>query len=217
MLLILAGMVRSGSTLSYQIANELVGDEGNSRRVRLMPDGAISSPDWHIVKTHRYRPEFLNEIQKGRVRVVTTIRDPRDSTVSIMTLRQTTPFDKAFDRVIASMNAQALWEENVTDGLFVHRYEDFHKNISSLVWTVSMALGGVELEQDEIERIAEKFSYENNKEKAYKYANIQADYTFPKHMQDGVVGKWKTKLTRKQQARFNEPWIARWMEEHGYA
>ena len=87
MLFLIAGVRRSASTLAFQIACEITGEKFRIRRWKERPEDCISNQDcWWVAKTHAYLPELLGDIESGNVCVFSTIRDPRDITVSIMQL-----------------------------------------------------------------------------------------------------------------------------------
>ena len=208
MLLVIAGMRRSGSTLAYQIGCAIT--SSGLRKMSELPKGIENDPNWHVVKTHRYHPDMLQGIESGKVKAICTIRDPRDIVVSMMSMR-----NKSFDNTISRLNFEIhehkLWTENAS----TFRYEDFYNNIELLIKGISSVIG-TEVSQEEINKISERFSFENNRTRSQQIVKTESDYMFPGHIQDGIVGKWKVYLDGKQARQVKDLVGMEWLEKHGY-
>ena len=205
MLLIIAGMRRSGSTLAYQIGCAITRNEDGPRRIDQLPKGAENGPSWHVVKTHRYHSD-----ESGKAKVVITTRDPRDIIVSMMTMKNES-FEAALDRASWEVREYKRWLENA-DNLHIFRYENFYNNIKTLVKGIGKAIE-VEISREEIAKIADRFSFENNRTRSQQATKTDSDFIFPGHIQDGIIGKWRIWLTKEQIAQVQEHVELRWFNE----
>lgn len=213
MLLVIAGMRRSGSTLAYQLGCAIAGNKSGLRKISEVPKGVENRQDWYVIKTHRYLPETLPEIESGKVQVIITIRDPRDIATSIMSLKEQ-PFDMALSKVAWEIEQYRFWLGNCK-GLHILRYEDFYNNLEVLIRKISGAIG-MELDQSKIDELSERFSFENNMARSKEIVKTEADYMFPGHIQDGIVGKWRVWLTDEQIEQTYECIGSKWFEDNRY-
>ena len=218
MILLIAGMRRSGSTVAFQIAFDMVG--GQDMSLGFVPkkewtEEIINSPKWYVAKTHSYLQNMQEHVDAGRVRVINTVRDPRDVCVSIMNL-QDKPFQEVMDDGLVHMaiNEQVKWEENDCDYRYTFRYEDFYDHLRLLARDIGWAMGmhhGMKYK----ELLAKKFSLEENKLRADNARNMRPDLLFHDHIQDGSVGQWRDRLTYEQLAEILE-FAGPWMQRNGY-
>lgn len=214
MLLVIAGMRRSGSTLSYQISCALCKNEDGPRLVWKLPKGAENSARWHVVKTHRYHPEMLSEIENGKIRVIVTIRDPRDVVTSMMSLSEDISFDMALNKINWEINQYESWLSG-TSKLSVFRYEDFYNNLEVLITGISNVIG-IKTSNNKIVELSERFSFNNNKIRSQEIVKTESDFMFPGHTQDGIVGKWKVLLENDQVEKIEETIGKKWFEDNNY-
>lgn len=213
MLLVIAGMHRSASTLAYQMGCAIVENEDSPRIIKNLPRGVENRKDWYVVKTHRYQPDMLPGIESGKATAIITIRDPRDVVVSMMNLNNES-FDLAIRRTGFGVEQQELWAEN-SDNLHVFRYENFYNNLSILIYGIANAVD-IQVDKDKVSEIAERFSFENNKARSKEITKTESDFMFPRHTQDGIVGKWKVYLDDKQARQVENLVGIEWLEKYGY-
>ena len=135
MLFLVAGVRRSASTLAFQIACEIAGDGSRIRHWKKRPKHAIAIKSrWWVAKTHAYLPELAGDLEKGHVRIFSTIRDPRDIAVSIMQLYdypdgKRSSLQEVMDRgwIQGDIETQRQWEKYAGVYYMTYHYEDFFK------------------------------------------------------------------------------------------
>lgn len=218
MILLIAGMRRSGSTVAFQIAFDMVGGQDRSLGYTDKEDWTekiIKGQAWYVAKTHSYLESMQEHVDAGRVRVLNTVRDPRDVCVSIMNLQGKT-FQETMDAGLVHMavNEQVKWEENDSDYRYTLRYEDFYDHLRLLARDIGWAMG-MHHGQEYMALLAKKFSLEENKLRADNARNMRPDMLFHNHIQDGSVGQWRDRLTHEQLAEILE-FAGPWMQRNGY-
>ena len=85
MRVVIGGMVRSGSTFSFNIAREVLlrsGAVATASANAFPADWAKDSHDHFILKTHAPEPAVTQEIQAGTVVCICTLRKPEDAIAS---------------------------------------------------------------------------------------------------------------------------------------
>lgn len=213
-------MVRSGSTVQYQIAVELIESHNLGMTI-----GWISNPDaeilavlqsatkrrdkYLILKCHDYTAAAGQLVQLGVAKAVYIYRDLRDVAVSLG--------HKFFESVDAAL-ASGLLERSLanyygwtsTRKLMVSRYESMMDDLRQEVTDVASYLK-VNCSEGKISKIAEKFSIDAQKQRIeafnYKKHGIagSADDAYDpvsqlhnRHIQSGAWGQWKEALTQEQ-------------------
>ncbi len=173
MLIICSGMLRSGSTLQYNLARLLVeksnlGTGGGYFLPEQLGNLRIKQEiiDWgrdgklHVIKTHdgiALTTEFKGEVEPDMIRMLYVYRDIRDVAASLRR-KENSRLKVIFDKLD---NAIKIYEEmTTTTGVFVQKYEDLIKDI---------ALGTIRLREyleikthhEVIEAIAQECSVNN--------------------------------------------------------
>ena len=85
MIVIIAGMPRSGSTFSFNIARELLQARGTvawDTANSLPPASRLAATDHFILKSHHPDPEVLARMAAGEVKALCTYRRPADAIAS---------------------------------------------------------------------------------------------------------------------------------------
>lgn len=212
-LVLIAGMRRSGSTVAFQIAYHMLGDDkkyplGYTEKPEILNGNGV-----YIAKTHTFLPHLVDEVAKGNLRVITTYRDPRDIAVSIMNLRQC-----SFDEVIHgngikhAIHEQTCWEE--VEGCVHMKYEYWYHDLTKLIFPIATACEEY-LTRGMAMALARHLSLERNKERAAKADNIRPDMLFPGHITSGAVGQWKHVLDQDELDQIYDI-AGEWMHRHGY-
>jgi len=223
MLLYIAGVRRSASTLAFQMASELVGESNRIRHWRERPKGVLTNKKtWWTVKGHGYVEEWEEAISNGMIEIFSTVRDPRDVVVSIMQLYgypkgKKSSAKEVLDRgwVQKDISAQNKWRSNFPEHYTCLRYEDFHKSIHVLPLHMQ-SLMNIPKDTNVAYELAERFSYENNRERTKKQKKTHADLMFPKHVQTGMIDMWKYFLAPKEILMIQEELGEDWFRENGY-
>ncbi len=229
MWIFIGGMIRSGSTLEYDIAIELAvkylgGITLGYQEVAeldslLRKDGElIPAPEVPtVVKTHVCTPD-IQSILKGDsgAKAFYTYRDLRDVTVSAK--RQ---FKLSFEDI-----RRKKWiESSIVDyflwtgcsGVEVTSYVDLIGDRERAVSKIAEHLG-IEISGDEVSRIAEKFSPEQQRlrqpdeEAEGKDGSLELH---PGHVGKGAVGAWKKDLP-EEEVKELEQRFGGWMKERGF-
>jgi hypothetical protein len=167
MLLICNGMIRSGSTLLFNIAQSIVvshgvgtahgwkGDTEDSGLVEQLLEWDNSS-DWHVIKTHRAPIGLLDASQFSDVYYLYSYRDLRD--VAISANRQ---FCWEGDRLLAGVrNAVQTWHQmQDIPNTLTFCYEDLLSDIPFVVRSVAAHLD-VAIDEHYVLCCAEEWSRE---------------------------------------------------------
>jgi hypothetical protein len=85
MIVIIAGMPRSGSTFSFNIARELLQSRGSTAWASansLPPADVIARTEHFILKSHHPDAQILEMMRRGEARAVCTYRKPEDAVAS---------------------------------------------------------------------------------------------------------------------------------------
>lgn len=218
-IILIAGMRRSGSTVAFQMAFDMVGGQDMSLGYTdndNWTDEIIHSPDWYCAKTHSYLENIQEHVDAGRVRVINTVRDPRDITVSMMNFQNRT-FREVMDNGLVHMaiNEQEKWERHAHYFRNTERYEDFYTHLPLLAHHIGLTMGKHH-DQEYRALLAKKFSMAENKKRADNARNMRIDMLNPGHIQDGSVGQWRDKLNHEQLVEIHL-FAGMWMLENGYS
>jgi hypothetical protein len=165
MLIICNGMMRSGSTLQYNLAAAVL-----ERRHRLVRAGFVGgfansaviarlvamrdSEGWHIVKTHE--PPLQSSFYTDRVHALFSRRDPRDIAASIRK-----KWDKPFRDILSDISAMVDIGQQTNDmpGVLVQDYTDLYEDLEGCVTRIAAFLS-VPLTREEITAIAAEHAVE---------------------------------------------------------
>jgi hypothetical protein len=165
MLIICNGMLRSGSTLQYNLAAAVM--ERHCSLVRAGFIGGFADPrvvarlaamrdsqDWHIVKTHE--PPLEHAFYNGRVRTLFSRRDPRDIAASIRK-----KWDKPFAEILSDIAdmAEIGQQTMALPDALVQEYSDLYENLEGCVAQLGRFLS-VPLSPAEVSAIAAEHAVE---------------------------------------------------------
>lgn len=227
MLLICAGMLRSGSVVQFQLAGAVVTHLGIGSIVKPR-DGKefdehvnewAHSSDWHVVKLHDFRESILPAHDQGRVKVTMVIRDPRDIMVSLMNFRNDT-FETMTHAPVFPNNLlnHPKWSGAIHASNFrCVKYEVMANYLLEEVIQVSRFIGNGSIGNSIAKEISDQYTIPQNKLRAAaEYLPSHPDYFSKRHIHDGSVGQWKTVL-QEDQIRWVENVAKDFMEVNGYA
>jgi hypothetical protein len=237
MLVICAGMFRSGSTWQYQVACDLLERHGGVNALGYVYGLDIApladrGEGRHVFKFHDTNPICTEWLADGRARCLYSYRDMRDAAFSMahkqsQTLRETVFTNGFCQRAIAS---DAFWRSQ--KNVFVQRYETWMENPVPMVEGIAKHLD-VELAPGEAEEVAAKFSLDANRERTEKLADrlrnqgvdlsdpSNTNYCDPKeqlhwnHLRTGTVGDWRQRATTEDVVLLARECGA-WLAENGY-
>jgi hypothetical protein len=216
-LLMCCGMGRSGSTLQYQIAAEVISRLGLGRGIGFGTGVSVGEfdeeHDWLVCKHENPKPELMDLSDMA----ISIHRDPRDVVCSFMRWRgmqgKYEDFESAWEETIVAVNWFSAWEPMCKH---ISRYEDFDiaAEARKIAYHFGLKLG------DDADRIAELYSVESNLE---RMSEMQGHWMNPSTMltvahigESGGASVWRETLTVAQVAII-EGRLGNWMEEHGYS
>jgi hypothetical protein len=128
MIVVITGMPRSGSTLSFNIAREILGKKG---RVHQEASNSLTPAldatkgtgvDHVLIKTHDADEDLMRRIDDGSAKSICTIRTVEDAAASLMNT-----FDFNSDHVIQMMMAWLRMYERIRHKSLVLDYDDIER------------------------------------------------------------------------------------------
>jgi hypothetical protein len=210
-------MLRSGSTWQYQVAGDLLDRRGGANRLGFLfgeqiPPLAEAGEGWHLVKSHEGHPVCAEWLAKGSASCLYSYRDLRDVAFSVAAKKSESLFDTVAKNhyLRRAIYADGFWRSQAN--VFIQRYETWLQDPPAMVRGIASHLG-LELEGDEAEMVAEKFSMEANQKKAGELAESlrkdgvdlndprNNDHHDPKellhwnHIKTGAIGGWRDQAT----------------------
>ncbi len=232
-LILATGMMRSGSTWAFNVcrlAGQLVAqhlnqpfasaylldkelDEFLAKQFPTLPGPAV-------IKAHFVGHAALNLIAAGRVKCVSTYRDPRDCVASLMTFTND-PFQRAMRRTTGFLEELTLYQQSRNTLLI--RYEDMIRDTAAHVRMVTDYLG-VQLDDAGIRWIDGQTNIDRAREVSAELKTRPDDAVVRQeshrvdpatnlhdnHIHSGKVGRWRDELTPEQQetlAKQFRPWL----------
>lgn len=233
MLILCCGMVRSGSTLQYQLASELVTTTAAGKPLGWISDRQysqlITAHENHaellITKCHDYSSEAGDLVSDGKAKAIYVYRDIRDVVVSKLNKN-----GHSFRSLIQSgfvervLKNDSRW--NSTGSILCSRYEEMTMDLNREVRRIARFLG-LRIEDALVRLIAEKYSLENQVGRIlsfdYETKGVRGGRSLydpssllhRNHIFSGKSGQWKTALTGIQTAAL-EYRAHEWLEDRGY-
>lgn len=238
-LFICNGVLRSGSTWSYNVCRGLAQELANQRGLKPVESTYLDlaqmesylTTHWQsavgpiVLKSHEPGPVALSMIRAGRIKAVCTFRDPRDcvsSDLKFMGLG----FDKVLHRVRCSFDALRLYQ--TTDHILLIRYEDMVKDPQRQIRRIAMHLG-IDANADVVSRIHGETNIETSRKicddvrrrpdsEVYLIAEARVDPAtrlHENHVFDGKVGRWRSDFTAEQ-GRWLTEYFSNWLIQLGY-
>lgn len=224
MLVICCGMQRSGSTLQYQIACAVAERAGVGRGVgwdwpNATPEMAVSARPVHVLKVHQPNDTFELTLDPAFTRYLYCHRDVRDVVVSL--IDKTGPMDD--DRLVNELKNGLIGPYNAfvsRPGALVSRYEDMINDLPGEVRRIAQTIG-VTVHETDVADIADGLRLEN--QKAFIGGRDWSDgrawdgrtLLHRNHIADGLVGKWRERLSERQIAII-EQHAGGWLRARGY-
>lgn len=228
MLVVCCGMPRSGSTLQYQIACELIEGVGVGTRPRewpspIGPSMAAGPIPIHVAKVHDPDPR-LGSLDPRFVRYVYVYRDVRDAIAShLQKIRAAGEPDIApadIGEVVRARMLEPFAHFTALAGALVSRYEEVISDLPGEVRRIARVMG---LEPDPalVERIGAGLDLAAQRRylegRSWTPDERWDDRTLlhRHHLNDARVGKHRDVLS-EDQLRAVERVAGSWLREHGY-
>ncbi|MFT3829748.1 MAG: FkbM family methyltransferase [Opitutaceae bacterium] len=229
-ILFCGGMIRSGSTLQFQIAAHLLESHALGERCAYLEPEALDKrlrdeePTTliRVIKTHVPTPTVLGLLKEHRALALYSYRDIRDVALSAMRAFKI-PWPEFRDNrwLETAIEAERLWTE--AEGVLVQRYEDLVADLPAAIDQIAQHLG-IGLQARETTELAKRFGLEAQRERLLAWehsAPPEATY-HPRellrrgHLAPDAPGRWKDNLpvavARELTARFHA-----WLEQHSYS
>ena len=238
-LFICNGVLRSGSTWSYNVCRGLAEEVARQFGLEPMESTYLDlqqmenylANHWPlargpvVLKSHEPGPIALSMIRAGRIKAVCTFRDPRDCVSSDLKFMGI-GFDKVLNRVRSSFDALALYQ--TTDQILLVRYEDMLQNPQRQIRRIALHLG-VDAGPEVIARIDANTSFAASRKicddvrrrpdsEVYLIAEARVDPStrlHENHIFDGKVGRWRSEFT-PEQGRWLTEYFSKWLLQLGY-
>lgn len=227
MIVVVCGQHRSGSTLAWQIAHELLS--------RTRPVSSPMRTDPGRLWLHALRPRHVRMVkvhfspamakrhfpQRG-AQYLYTFRDPRDVAASLIRKgRYSTGHERRGpDGVTAivrrELRGDAFWRTR--ENLWVGRYEDISGDVPGLVRSLADFLH-VHVDDESVAHIVDHVSVEKQRQRVVDSRVSGVDPSLritANHITDGTEGSWRSTLTPEEVAAI-ETVAGDWMRAHGYA
>lgn len=226
-------MYRSGSTLQYQVASELVEINNLGNRVEWMSldtlidhISSINSQGYKVLKTHEINSSLEDFIKKNsdNVKILYIFRDLRDVFLSHM-IKNNLSFDEVYksDFLIKCINLYDRWTN--LNNVYISRYEDVVNDLKLEVKRIAEFLK-INIDEKNIDIISEKYSFvrqqeriiEINRRNMSSYGSLKFDkenLLHHNHLNKGEVGGWKNYFSREQIDMLNSK-IGNWLSILGY-
>jgi len=207
-------MMRSGSTVQYQITKDIVETSGKGYglgwvEVHDFAEVYASHLDEEqrlVVKTHAFTPKIGELIASGEGRAIYVHRDIRDVTVSLMHKRK-----KSFWYILLATPFIEMVLENHKNwtsqpGILISKYEEMVSDLKQEVLRIARYLE-IPLKETEAEQIASKYTLERQIAKVKQLETserqsgkmVDSELLFHRnHIHSGQVGQWVTSLTTFQ-------------------
>jgi len=230
------GMMRSGSTLQYQITAQLLEKANLGKRIEwaepeMFPELQAKHADykgWKVFKAHICTDEIKSEFEKNNAKGVYVFRDIRDAFVSMMKKGGMTAEKLMQSSVFldSCLDEYAKW--TVLPGVLVSRYEDMIEDLPGEVERLAAHLD-IPCDRSMCEQIASEYTINKQikriddfKNKIPKELAKSADNVFDpvnllhtNHIYSGQVGKWKNVLTSGEISAI-EIMTRDWLIANGY-
>lgn len=226
MIVVVCGQHRSGSTLTWQIAHEL-----------LITARSVSSPlrtEPRRLRLHAMRPRHVRMVkvhfspvlnkedfpQRG-AQYLYTYRDPRDVVASLIRKGRFAPgHERRGPEGVSAMVRRELRGDRfwrTRENLWIGRYEDIATDVSGLVATLAAFLR-VPVDEQLIARISDHVSVDRQRTRVEDVRESGVDPSLritSNHITDGREGAWRATLTPDEVAAI-EVVAGDWMRENGY-
>lgn len=235
-LVVCSGMIRSGSTLQYQVLADLIEQRGLGQRVGFVDKKTfreVRSPfagvsGLSVVKIHDFLPEIEPWLKLEESRIFYTYRDLRSVAVSVMRIWKIPFADLVcpkgwLDNAVA---ADARWR--ACPQILVSRYEDLMNSLPREIGRWATALG-LDLTPQQLEEMSARYSIPAQQERirqarlpeegpmASALENYDAESLLHgRHIADGSVGGWMKVLDPAQVKQIEDRYSG-WLRENGFA
>ena len=234
MLIFCCGMMRSGSTVQYQIVTELIESRNlgisigwisqfNATAAKILEDAARRDDKMIVLKTHHYTAEAASLHERGLAKMIYSYRDLRDVVVSLGHQFYDSPEEVLSGSTVSRLLRNDYRWRHLPD-ILVSRYESIVDELPKEVLRIAHHLN-ISLTAQQAASIADKFSLARQRQRigqlqlpsAPEAANIYdpVNQLHPGHIQSATVGQWQSVLSSSQVTAL-ESAILSWLVDRGY-
>lgn len=227
MIVVVCGMHRSGSTLVWQIAHELLEGDRRIRVLATQPTRRMKLLALNPWRTYMWKVHYRKEIKATHfpdagARYLFTFRDPRDVAASLVRKgRWVEGHPKRSPEQLAEIVRTELvggmfWRKR--EHLWIGKYEAFSTDIPRLITDIAQFLGIRQVDEDDVARIAAYVALDRQRERSTLARSQEKDLRSritTNHITDGRHGAWRETLTDEEVAAI-EKVSHRWMLRNGY-
>lgn len=216
MLIICCGMMRSGSTLQYQLTVEILEKTGKGTGWGEIRHGNCheilgkdSSSLMKVVKVHQFRhlKGVKEAIADKQAKGIYSYRDIRDVTVSLMKMRKATFERLVFETGEIKECIRDFYNWTNLDDMLISRYDTMVNNLPQEVLKIAHHLN-IDIAQKDAQEIANHYSIEKQKKRIEKWKinKVHGNSYDPKsllhanHINFGKQSQWNEVLTPIQVA-----------------
>jgi hypothetical protein len=233
-LILCCGMIRSASTVQYQVVVDLVRRNGLGQSIGFADRQSVSEVlqklqtvvGLAVAKTHEVFPEFDALIQQDLVSLLYTFRDLRAVALSVMR-KWEIPFAHVIGRngwLDTAVESSIHWLS--VPGVCASRYEDIVLSLPAEV-TKWAAVLGLNITCVQAEELATKYCIQAQQDRIRKMRIQTGEVSEPtvyidpesllhhNHIIDGSLDGWQAGL-EKWQIRQIESRFSKWLLDHGY-
>lgn len=229
-----AGMIRSASTLLYQLTSEIVERSNLGRREGYAPEAQFpllaqrSEPSLRVFKAHVCTPELEATAKVGRAIVIYSYRDIRDVAVSAMRKFSFPTLSALLESGWLQRAATDFYKWTAMPRVHVVRYENFVTDIAAEARAINLFIGAP-LDHDAASALASEFTFEKQKDRIRQIpkpkdaAEVALQTNFDRHhllhhnhLHLGEVGKWRELLTADEKRSLQSHFGA-WLRHANYA
>lgn len=234
------GMLRSGSTLQYQLTSKIVESKRVGKRLGFIPvidrasldsllrSHSVNETDYLVVKCHQYTNEAAELIQNDEVKVIYVYRDIRDVVVSMMKKES-----KTFEEIVKSnfikqdcLGSFHKW--NSIKGILISEYKELTEDLKPEILKIAAYLE-IDLDEQSVNEIADSYTFEQQKQRIQKFdyqqqgiqgdsSNVMYDPTsllHHNHINSGKSGQWRDCLSQEEVFEI-EKMTFEWLISRGY-
>jgi hypothetical protein len=233
-LILCCGMIRSASTVQYQVVVDLVKQNGLGQSIGFadrqnVPEflqrlpGAVG---FAVAKAHEFLPEFNSLVQQDLIRPFYTFRDLRAVALSVMR-KWEVPFAHVIGRngwLDTAVESSGHWLS--IPGVCVSRYEEIVLSLPAEITKWAGALG-LNITSVQAEELAVKYSIRAQQDRIRTIRILPGEIGQPSsqfdpesllhhnHIIDGSLEGWKDQLDNWQ-IRQIEGRFSKWLLDRGY-
>lgn len=230
MFIFCGGMFRSGSTLQYQIASQLVEDYGIGRRLTWHVPNQFpeirklygSTEELIVFKAHKLTSEMKDEIERNCARVITIHRDIRDVVVSAMR-KNNWSFRKIWFHNYPSLWTARFDEWSRMPKALICRYDDLAVDLLGIIHAIATQLG-ISLGDERARELAQTISLDSQKLRIQSIAEKRSgghlttkydplSLLHYNHISSGDSGIYRSVLRPAQVSALEDrchEWMVRW-------